>query len=126
MSPRTPDDARLAVARALARLGPDADDAPHELAVALVLAEGLTAEEALARCGVDVPPAEPSPFAFVLVPPDGLFRWGGVRWRKVSARTARRLAVGAFNAFAVEAGDGRYFRPDERIERVPIQRRPAA
>ena len=41
MPPRTPDDARLAVGRALARLGTDAADAPRELAVALVLAEGI-------------------------------------------------------------------------------------
>ena len=125
MPPRTPDDARLAVGRALARLGPDADEAPHELAVALVLAEGISAEEALARCGVDVPPAAPSPFAFVLVPPGGLFRWGGARWRKATAKQARRLAVGAPNAVPVDGGEGRCFRPDERVERVPVVRHPA-
>ena len=122
MAPRTPDDARLAVARALSRLGARAADAPRELAVALVLAEQLTAEEALARCGIDVPPATPTPFAFVLVPPGGLFRWGGARWRKASARAARRLSLGAPNAAPLDGGEGRCFRPDERVERVPVRR----
>ena len=126
MSPRTPDDARLAVRQALARLGPDAQEAPRELAVALVLAEGISAEAALARCGVELPPARPSPFAFVLVPPGGLFRWGGARWRKATAKQARRLAVGAPNAVPVEGGEGRCFLPDERVERVPVSRQPAA
>lgn len=125
MVPRTPDDARLAVGRALARLGADADDAPRALAVTLVLSEGLTAEEALARCGVRVPPPMPSPFAFVLVPPGGLFRWGGARWRKLPARAARRLALGAPNATPVSGGEGRFFRPDERVERVPVVRHAA-
>ena len=124
MPPRTPDDARVAVARALARLGARADEAPRELAVALVLAEGITAEEALARCGVELPPARPAPFAFVLVPPGGLFRWGGARWRKATAKQARRLGVGAPNATPVDGGDGRCFRPDERVERVPVVRVP--
>lgn len=122
----TLDDARLSVARALARLGAEADHAPRELAIALVLSEGISAEAALARCGVDLPPARPSPFAFVLVPPDGLFRWGGVRWRKVSAKRARRLAVGAPNASPVEGGEGRCFVPDERVERVPVSRQPVS
>ena len=125
MPPRTLDDARLAVGRALARLGAGAD-APRELAVSLVLTEGLTAEEALARCGVEVPPPVPAPFAFVLVPPGGLFRWGGARWRKVSARTARRLTPGAPNATRLDGEGARCFRPDDRVERVPIQRRSAA
>ena len=125
MPPRTPDDARVAVARALARLGARAADAPRELAVALVLSEQITAEEALARCGVDLPPARPSPFAFVLVPPGGLFRWGGVRWRKASAKQARRLGLGAPNATPVGGGEGRCFRPDERVERVPVVRHAA-
>lgn len=124
MSPPTLDDARVSVARALARLGAEADEAPRDLAVALVLAEGLSAEEALARCGVKVPPARPSPFAFVLVPPEGLFRWGGVRWRKLTAKQARRLALGAPNAVPVEGGEGRCFLPDERVERVPVSRHP--
>ena len=125
MSPRTPDDARLAVRHALARLGPDAEDVPRELAVALVLSEGITAEAALARCGVELPPARPSPFAFVLVPPGGLFRWGGARWRKATAKQARRLGVGAPNAVPVEGGEARCFLPDERVERVPVSRQPA-
>lgn len=123
MPPRTLDDARVAVARALARLGSDADHAPRQLAVALMLAEGVSAEEALARCGIAVPPPRPSPFAFVLVPPGGLFRWGGQRWRKLTAKQARRLALGAPNAVPVDGGDGRCFRPDERVERVPVVRR---
>ena len=122
MSPPTLDDARLSVARALARLGAEADHAPRDLAVALVLSEGITAEEALARCGITLPPARPSPFAFVLVPPEGLFRWGGVRWRKVSAKQARRLAVGAPNAAPVDGGESRCFLPDERVERVAVSR----
>ena len=126
MSPRTPDDARLAVGRALSRLGTEAADAPRELAVALVLSEGLSAEEALARCGITVPRAVPAPFAFVLVPPGGLFRWGGARWRKASARAARRLSLGAPNATRLDSGEARCFRPDERVERVPVQRRSAA
>lgn len=126
MSPRTPDDVRVAVDRALARLGPEAAaEAPRQLAVALALAEGLSAEEALARCGVEVPPGRPAPVAFVLLPPGALFWWQGVRYRKVPARASRSLVPGAPNAFPVAGGDGRWFAPDHRVERVPTVRRAA-
>ena len=56
----TPDDVRVSVDRALARLAPEAAaEAPRAMAVALALAEGISAEAALARCGVEVPPARP-------------------------------------------------------------------
>lgn len=129
MSPRTPDDVRVAVDRLLARLPLEAAaDAPRQLAVTLALAEDLTAEEALARCGVVLPPPEPSgaTIAFVRVPPGGLFRWGGLRYRKVVARVARRLAVGAPNAYPVGGGDGRNFLPTDRVGLVSIVRRRAA
>ena len=128
MPARTPDDVRVAVDRALARLPPDvAAEAPRPLAVALALAEDLSAEEALARCGVTVPARAPGParLAFVLVPPSSLFRWRGVAYRKVSARVSRSLVPGAPNAFAVETGDGAYFLPTQRVERVPLRRRAA-
>lgn len=128
MAHRTPDDVRVAVDRALGRLRPeDAADAPRQLAVALAIAEDLTAEEALARCGVDVPPRTPgATIAFVRVPPGGLFRWGGVRYRKVVARVARRLAVGAPNAYPVGGGEGRCFFPTDRVGLVTVVQRRAA
>ncbi len=128
MPVRTPDDVRVAVDLALARLGPDAAaEAPRQLAIALALAEGLTAEEALARCGVDLPPRRPGPalVAFVLVPPTSVFRWKGVVYRKVSSRVSRDLVPGAPNAFAVETGEAAYFLPTQRVERIPVGRRAA-
>ena len=124
--PRTPDDVRVAVDRALARLPAEAAaDAPRQLAVTLALAEGITAEEALARCGVDLPadaPAAPH-VAFVRVPPGGLFRWAGRRWRKVPATVARRLMPGGPNAHPVGGGDGRCFLPTEPVGLVHERRR---
>ena len=124
----TTDDLRIAVDRALARLG-TAIDAPRDLAVALALAEGITAEQALERCGVDVsglPHGRAARVAFVRVPPDGLFRTDGVRYRKLSAKRARRLAPGAPNALAVLDDEPRFFLPTERVEIVPTSRRRAA
>ncbi len=121
----TPDDVRVAVDRALARLAPGtADEAPRQLAIALALAEGIGAEQALARCGVEVPPAVPAPVAFVLLPPGALFWWQGVRFRKVPARASRSLVPGAPNAYPVDGGDGRWIAPDQRVDRVPTARRP--
>ncbi len=118
----TPDDVRIAVDRALARV-PDAEEGPRALAVALALAEGISAEEALARCGVTVPPPSPSPVAFVLLPPGALFWWQGVRYRKVPARASRRLVPGAPNAYPVHGGEGRWLAPDQRVDRVPTGKR---
>ena len=127
MPARTPDDVRVAVDRALARLGPEAAaEAPRQLAVALALQEGLTAEEALARCGVEVPERGPAFVPFVLLPPGALFWWQGVRFRKVPARASRSLVPGAPNAYPVAGGDGRWLAPDERVERVVTGRRRAA
>lgn len=123
----TPDDVRVAVDRALARLAPEAAaEAPRALAVALALQEGLSAEQALARCGVEVPPPRPAPVAFVLLPPGSLFWWQGVRFRKLTARASRDLVPGAPNAHAVETGDGKWFAPDQRVDRVPTGQRRAA
>ena len=123
----TPDDVRVAVDRALARLGPEAAaEAPRALAVSLALAEDLTAEEALARCGVTVPPREgPAMLAFVLVPPSALFRHAGVVYRKVSARVSRDLVPGAPNAFPIDGGDGAWFMATQRVERIPLGRQAA-
>ena len=128
MPPPTRDDLRVAVDRALARLGPDAPRDLSGLAVALALAEGISAQEALARCGVDVSRVArggPARVAFVRVPPGGLFRSGGVAFRKIPARRARRLALGAPNAVPVDGGDARHFLPTERVEIVPTRRRAA-
>lgn len=128
----TPDDVRVAVDRALARLPAEAAaEAPRAMAVALALSEGISAEAALARCGVEVPPGRPGTVAFVLLPPGALFRWRGVAYRKVGARAARQLVPGAPNAFPVdtaadaEASEGRWFAPDQRVERPPLGRRAA-
>jgi hypothetical protein len=123
----TPDDIRVAVDRLLARLGPEAiAEGPRELAIALALQEGLSAEEALARCGVDVPPPRPAMVPFVLLPPGALFWWQERRFRKVPARASRDLVPGAPNAYPVEGGDGRWIAPDQRVERVVTGRRRAA
>ncbi|WP_420456066.1 hypothetical protein [Rubrivirga sp.] len=122
----TPDDVRVAVDRALARLAPEvAAEAPRALAVALALAEGIDAEAALARCGVEVPPASASPVPFVLLPPGALFWWQGARFRKVPARASRSLVPGAPNAYPVAGGDGRWIAPDQRVDRVTTGRRAA-
>lgn len=129
MPARTLDDVRVAVDRALARLPAEASaDAPRQLAVTLAVAEDLSAEEALARCGVEVPPrpARAPTVAFVRIPPEGLFQWGGVRYRKVAARVARRLATGAPNAYPVGGGDGRCFLPGEHVGLIHVARRRAA
>ncbi len=128
MPDRTPDDVRVAVDRALSRLPlEDAAEAPRQLAVALALAEGLSAEEALTRCGVEVPARRRgATVAFVRVPPGGLFRFRGVRYRKVVARVSRRLATGAPNAYPVGGGDGINFLPSDRVGLVSTVRRRAA
>ena len=128
MPDRTPDDVRVAVDRALARLPPEAAaEAPRQLAVTLALAEGLSAEEALSRCGLEVPARRRgATVAFVRVPPGGLFQHGGVRYRKVVARVARRLASGAPNAYPVGSGEGRNFLPTDRVGLVATVRRRAA
>ncbi|MGB3543422.1 hypothetical protein [Rubrivirga sp.] len=128
MPDRTPDDVRVAVDRALARLSlEDAAEAPRQLAVTLALAEDLSAEEALSRCGLEVPTRpRGATIAFVRIPPGGLFRHHGVRYRKVVARVARRLATGAPNAYPVGGGEGRNFLPTDRVGLVAAVRRRAA
>lgn len=130
---RTADDLRVAVGRLLARAFPDGLvgwESPRELAVGLALREGLTAEEALARLGVTVPPpsAAPRPVAFGRLPYGAPFRLGGVRYRKVTAATARLLTRGAPNATPVDGGEGVWLAPDHPVEPIPTERvrRPAA
>lgn len=121
-TPPTPDDVRVAVDRALARAYPggvDAWESPREVAVQLALREGLTAEEALGRCGVDVPPPTRSPVAFGRVPYGSPFRLGGVRYQKVTAKTARRLAAGAPNAEPLDEGEAVWLAPDHPVEHIP-------
>ena len=119
----TPDDVRVAVDRALARAFPggvDAWESPREVAVQLALREGLSAEEALGRCGVDVPPPTRSPVAFGRVPYGAPFRLRGVRYQKVTAKAARRLAAGAPNAEPLDAdGEAVWLAPDHPVEHVP-------
>ena len=119
----TPDDVRVAVDRALARAFPggvDAWESPREVAVQLALREGLSAEEALGRCGVAVPPPTRSPVAFGRVPYGAPFRLGGVRYQKVTAKAARRLAAGAPNAEPMDDdGEAVWLAPDHPVEHVP-------
>ncbi len=115
---RTPDDVRLEVDRALARAGAEG---PRELAVHVALTEGVTAVEALARCGVHVPDADPAPrrIEFVRLPHGAPFRLGGERYRKVSARAAKSLTVGAPNALSIDGGAPVRVLPDRVVERIP-------
>ena len=117
--PRTPDDVRLEVDRALARAG--AEDGPRELAIHIALSEGVSAAEALARCGVRVPAPEPAPrrIEFVRLPYGAPFRLNGVRYRKVSARAAKALALGAPNALPVDGGAPLWVDPGRVVERIP-------
>lgn len=124
----TPDDVRVAVDRALARAFPggvDAWESPRDVAVQLALREGLSAEEALGRCGVAVPPPTRSPVAFGRVPYGSPFRLGGVRYRKVTAKAARRLATGAPNAEPLDGGEAVWLAPDHPVEHVPVTTVPA-
>ena len=130
---RTPDDLRVAVDRLLARAFPgglDAWESPRELAVGLALREGLTAEEALARCGVCVPSSEgrAGAVAFGRLPYGAPFRLGGVRYRKVTAKAARHLTRGAPNATALDGDGGVWLAPNRPVEPIPTERvrRPAA
>lgn len=114
---RTLDDVRLEVDRALAQIG---GEGPRELAVHLALTEGLSAVEALARCGVDVPaPKGPREVAFVRLPHGAPFRLNGARYRKVSARAAKALARGAPNALPIGEGAPVWVAPDRVVERIP-------
>ena len=131
--PRTADDLRVAVGRLLARAFPgglDAWESPRELAVQLALREGLTPEEALARCGVTVPPParRPGAVAFGRLPHGAPFRLGGVRYRKVTAKAARHLLRGAPNATEIDGDGGAWLAPDQPVEPIPTERvrRPAA
>ena len=126
---RTPDDVRVAVDRALARAFPggvDPWESPREVAVQLALREGLSAEEALGRCGVDVPPPARSPVAFGRIPYGAPFRLNGVRYKKVTAKTARRLATGAPNAEPIDDGEAVWLAPDHAVEHVPVTTVPEA
>ena len=119
----TPDDVRVAVDRALARSFPggvDGWESPRDVAVQLALREGLTAEEALGRCGVDVPPPTRSPVAFGRVPYGSPFRLNGARYQKVTAKAARRLAAGAPNAEPLDPdGEAVWLAPDHPVDPVP-------
>lgn len=121
--PLHPAIVRHAIDRALARAFPDGVDpwdVPRELAISLALAEGLGAEEALARCGIHVAaaPSAPPRVAFVLVPYGQAFRHEGARYRKVRAKTARLLAQGAPNATPLDGGDPVHIAPDTLVEAV--------
>ena len=115
---RTPDDVRLEVDRALAKAGAEG---PRELAIHLALTEGISAIEALARCGVDVPDARGRSrrVEFVRLPYGAPFRLNGIRYRKVSSRAARTLAQGAPNAVPIDGGAPIWVLPDRAVERIP-------
>ena len=124
-TPLHPAIVRQSIDRALARAFPDGVDpwdVPRELAVSLALAEGLSAEEALARCGIHVAeaPAEAPRVAFVLVPYGNPFRHEGARYRKVRAKTARLLAQGAPNAVPLDGGEPVHIAPDTLVQ--PVRR----
>ncbi|GAB5535036.1 MAG: hypothetical protein Rubg2KO_12850 [Rubricoccaceae bacterium] len=124
--PLHPAIVRQAIDRALERAFPDGVDpweVPRELAITLALAEGLSAEDALARCGIHVEPApsRKAQVAFVLVPYGQAFRYEGVRYRKVRAKTARLLAQGAPNATPIDGGDGIHIPPGTLVE--PVRQR---
>lgn len=119
---------RRAIDRALARAFPDGVDpweVPRDLAVSLALAEGLSAEAALARCGihVDAGASAPPEVAFALVPYGGAFAMDGRRYRKVSARTARQRAIGAPNAVPYEGGEAVFVDPSTRVRHIRERRR---
>ncbi len=116
--PRTPDDVRLEVDRALARVG---GEGPREVAVHLALTEGVSAVEALARCGVDVPDGDPGPrqVEFVRLPHGAPFRLGGRRYRKVSAKAAKALTTGAPNALPIDDGVPIWVAPGRMVDRIP-------
>lgn len=125
-APLHPAIVRQSIDRALDRAFPDGVDpweVPHELAVTLALTEGLTAEEALARCGIHVEPAPSrrARLAFVLVPYGNAFRYEGVRYRKVRAKTARLLAQGAPNAVPIDGGESIHIPPATLVE--PVRQR---
>ncbi|MEO0557818.1 MAG: hypothetical protein AAF170_06505 [Bacteroidota bacterium] len=124
--PLHPAIVRQAIDRALERAFPDGVDpweVPRELAISLALTEGLSAEEALARCGIHVEPApsRKAQVAFVLVPYGNVFRYGEVRYRKVRAKTARLLAQGAPNATPIEGGESVHIPPATLVE--PVRQR---
>lgn len=126
--PPNPDAVARAVDRALARAFPDGVDeweVPRDLAVSLAVHEGLTPEQALARCGIAVTPGASVPdVAFVLVPYGNVFRLDGERYRKVSAKAARQLFVGAPNATPLDGGDPVYVAASTRVRPVRERRRP--
>lgn len=115
---RTPDDVRLEVDRALARAGAEG---PRELAIHIALTEGVSAVEALARCGVHVPDAEAVPrrVEFVRLPHGAPFRLRGQRYRKVSAKAAKALTVGAPNALPIDGGAPIWVAPGQVVDRIP-------
>jgi len=124
--PLHPAIVRQSIDRALARAFPDGVDpweVPRELAITLALAEGLTAEEALARCGIHVEaaPSRRARVAFVLVPYGNAFRYEDVRYRKVRAKTARLLAQGAPNATPIDGGESIHIPPGTLVE--PVRQR---
>ena len=125
-APLHPAIVRQSIDRALERAFPDGVDpweVPRELAVSLALAEGLSAEEALARCGIHVEaaPSRRARVAFVLVPYGQALRHEGVRYRKVRAKTARLLAQGAPNATPIDGGEGIHIPPGTLVE--PVRQR---
>lgn len=126
--PPNPDAVARAVDRALARAFPDGADAwdvPRDLAVSLAVSEGISAEQALARLGIAVTPGASVPeIAFVLVPYGNAFWLDGVRYRKVQAKWARDLFVGAPNATPIDGGDGLFVAPATRVRPVRERRRP--
>lgn len=130
LSGPSPDAVARAVDRALARAFPDGVDTwevPRDLAVSLAVNEGLSAEQALTRLGIPVTPGASVPdVAFALVPYGNAFRLHGERYRKVSAKAARQLFVGAPNAVPIDGGDPVYVAAGTLVRAVRERRRPAS
>ncbi|MEL6610537.1 MAG: hypothetical protein AAFQ53_00455 [Bacteroidota bacterium] len=85
---------RRDVDRLLARLRiDDADCPPRTLAVVIAIRDGVPAEVALARCGVDLSTIPPPSLSFRSLAEGQRFRHQGVPWMKASLDGAYRVVA---------------------------------